>query len=264
MRAYKTTMLRLAAVAIAAASLIPAANAQDRKISDFSAGKSHKYQLSAQEYNLFSTLVDNEVESFSGGGQTLISRALNIKDVTSNDLAKAYRANEVAGDRDFKRKTLFVSGKVDRIGSGLGDAPYFVMGQGIDAPQAHIADEALDFAANAKKGQLVRLVCVGNGSIMGAAMLKDCLPAETVAKRESKKLVRRLDLLLSGVGSDEVAAKMASVVVAIGGSLQSTECTTPGAACMKAVKRVTGQKDFSSKVDAATETLKDAGVRMPS
>nr|WP_279214082.1 hypothetical protein [Achromobacter mucicolens] len=240
------------------------AHAQERQISEFSAGKSHKYQLSAQEYNLLSTLIANDVESFSGGARALITDELGVKQISSNDLAKAYRANEVAGDRDFKRKTLFVTGKVERIGSGIGDAPYFVMGPGINAPQAHIADEALNFAANTKKGQLVRLVCLGNGSIMGTAMLKDCLPAETVAERESKKLVRRLDLLLSGAGTDETAAKMASVVVAIAASLKPAECTSPGAVCMKAVNRVTAQKDFSWKLDEAARRLKEAGVRMPS
>ncbi|WBX91593.1 OB-fold protein [Achromobacter mucicolens] len=240
------------------------ASAQERQVSEFSAGKSHKYQLSVQEYAVFKTLLNDEAKNFVDGENSLIGSRLGTVSVSSASLAKAYKANEVAADKTYKGKQLLVSGKIERIHSGVGGSPYFVLGPGMDAPQAAIRKDSVDYAATAQRGQAVRLVCVGNGATLGTAMLKECAPAEAVAKGELTKLTRQTDILLSNARVNPSAAQALAVVVAISGALKPSECAKEGDACMKAVSRITGSKDFSQRLSESVSTLKAAGIDMPS
>lgn len=264
MSIYKTTMLGLAMVVTSAAAWASTAYAQERQISEFSAGKSHKYQLSVQEYAVFKTLLNDEAKNFASGSDSLIGSRLGTVTVSSASLAKAYKSNEVAADKTYKGKQLLVSGKIERIHSGIGGSPYFVLGPGMDAPQAAIRKDAVDYAAAAQRGLAVRLVCVGNGATLGTAMLKECAPADAVAKAEVTKLTRQTDILLSNARTNASAAQVVAAVVAISGALKPSECTKEGDACMKAISRITGSKDFSQRLSEGVATLKTAGIDMPS
>ncbi len=264
MSTYKNSILGLAAAALLVATWSSPANAQERQVSEFSAGKSHKYQLSVQEYAVFKTLLNDEAKNFASGSDSLIGARLGTVDVSSASLAKAYKANEVAADKTYKGKQLLVSGKIERIHSGIGGSAYFVLGPGMDAPQAAIRKDAVDYAAAAQRGQAVRLVCVGNGATLGTAMLKDCAPADAVAKAEVTKLTRQTDILLSNARTNASAAQVVAAVVAISGALKPSECTKEGDACMKAISRITGSKDFSQRLGEGVATLKAAGIDMPS
>lgn len=263
MLSLRSGLQGLAAVAVIATSSIVSANAQDRQVSEFSAGKSHKYQLSVQEYAVFKTLLNDEAKNFASGSDSLIGARLGTVTVSSASLAKAYKANEVAADKTYKGKQLLVSGKIERIHSGIGGSPYFVLGPGMDAPQAAIRKDAVDYAAVAQRGQSVRLVCVGNGATLGTAMLKECAPADAVAKAEVTKLTRQTDILLSNARTNASAAQVVAAVVAISGALKPSECAKEGDACMKAISRITSAKDFSQKLSEGVTTLKAAGIDMP-
>lgn len=264
MHSHKSCLRGVVAVAVIAASSFGSANAQDRQVSEFSAGKSHKYQLSVQEYAVFKTLLNDEAKNFARGEDSLIGARLGTVTVSSASLAKAYKANEVAADKTYKGKQLLVSGKIERIHSGVGGSPYFVLGSGLDAPQAAIRKDSVDYAAAAQRGQTVRLVCVGGGATLGTAMLKECAPADAVAKAEITKLTRQTDILLSNARSNASAAQVVAAVVAIGGALKPSECSTEGDACLKAISRVTGGKDFSQQLSNAVAALKASGIDMPS
>ncbi|MFY2088362.1 OB-fold protein [Achromobacter xylosoxidans] len=255
--------LTIAVLAISAVSPL-SVTAQERTISEFSAGKRHKYQLSTQEYQVFKTLVSDEAANFVAGRDSLIGARLGAIAVSSETLAKAYKSNEVAADKAYKGKQLLVTGRVGSINSGIGDAPYFVLGSGFDAPQAAIRKDSTDFAATAKRGQSVRLVCTGGGATLGAAMLKECAPAEAVAKAEVTKLTRQTDILLSNARTNPSTAQVVAAVVAISSALKPSECSAEGATCLKAISRVTSAKDFPQKLSQGIATLKAAGIDMPS
>lgn len=263
MSTYKTTMLGLATAVMAAATWSSAAYSQERQVSEFSAGKSHKYQLSVQEYAVFKTLLQDEAKNFEAGENSLIGARLGTITVSSASLAKAYKANEIAADKSYKGKPLLVIGKIDRIHSGIGGSPYFALGSGVDAPQAAIRNDSVEYAAAAQRGQTVRLVCVGGGATLGAPMLKECAPADGVAKDEVIKLTRQTDILLSNARVNPSAAQVVAAVVAIGRGLKPSECTTEGPACMKAIGRITSAKDFPQKLGESAASLKAAGIDMP-
>lgn len=259
----KSSILGLAAAAVLAATCSSPAAAQDRQASEFSAGKSHKYQLSVQEYAVFKTLLNDEAKNFASGSDSLIGARLGTVTVSSASLSKAYKANEVAADKTYKGKQLLVSGKIERIHSGIGGSPYFALGSGGDAPQAAIRKDSVDYAAAAQRGQNVRLVCVGGGATLGAPMLKECAPADAVAKAEVTKLTRQADILLSNARTNASAAQVVAASIAISSALQPSECTQEGGACLKAIGRVTAAKDFPQKLRDAIATLKAAGIDMP-
>lgn len=213
---------------------------------------------------MFKTLLQDEAKNFAAGENSLIGARLGTITVTSASLAKAYKANEVGADKSYKGKQLLVIGKIDRIHSGIGGSPYFALGSGADAPQAAIRKDSVEYAAAAQRGQTVRLVCVGGGATLGAPMLKECAPADAVAKAEVTKLTRQTDILLSNARTNASAAQVVAAVVAIGGALKPSECTKEGDACMKAISRVTGSKDFSQRLTEGVATLKTAGIDMPS
>ncbi|PIT58326.1 OB-fold protein [Snodgrassella alvi] len=99
--------------------------------------------------------------------------------VTSNELLKAYKANEVAANKKFKDKKLSISGTINSIEAGLGDEPYVVLKAGdefeIDMPQAKLATSEADKAANLKKGQKINMICTGDSEFAGTPMLSDCI-----------------------------------------------------------------------------------------
>ena len=98
--------------------------------------------------------------------------------VTADELLKGYKENELAGDQKFKDKNLIVTGKIESIESGIADMPYIMLKAGGDMefmkPQAHFNKEDTPVLAQLKKGQAIKLQCVGNGEVGGMPMLKDC------------------------------------------------------------------------------------------
>lgn len=98
--------------------------------------------------------------------------------VTADELVKGYKENELAGDQKFKDKNLVVTGKIETIESGIADMPYIMLKAGGDMefnkPQAHFNKEDTAMLAKLKKGQAIKLQCIGNGEIGGMPMLKDC------------------------------------------------------------------------------------------
>lgn len=99
-------------------------------------------------------------------------------EVTADELLAAYKENELAGDQKYKGKTLLVTGVLDSIQSGMGDTPYLLLKAGdefeFSMPQAHFDKSETDSLVALKKGERIKIQCVGNGEVIGSPMLKDC------------------------------------------------------------------------------------------
>lgn len=101
-----------------------------------------------------------------------------VIEVTADELLAAYKENELAGDKQFKGKTLIVTGVLDSIQSGFGDTPYLMLKAGdeyeFNMPQAHFNASETDSLVALKKGESIQIQCVSDGEMMGSPMLKDC------------------------------------------------------------------------------------------
>lgn len=99
-------------------------------------------------------------------------------EVTADELLAAYKENELAGDQEYKGKTLVVTGVLDSIQSGIGDTPYLLLKAGdefeFSMPQAHFDKSETDSLVTLKKGESIKIQCLGDGEMMGSPMLKDC------------------------------------------------------------------------------------------
>lgn len=97
---------------------------------------------------------------------------------SADELLRAYKDNQVSANAKYKDKRILISAKIDAIQAGIGDKPYLLLKAGdqyeFSLPQAHMADDQESKSASLKKGQNINLQCIGNSSIAGTPMLKDC------------------------------------------------------------------------------------------
>ncbi|WP_434778145.1 OB-fold protein [Neisseria sp. Ec49-e6-T10] len=111
--------------------------------------------------------------------ETLIQTDEPVIEVTADELLKAYKTNEMAANKKYKSKQLSVSGRIDNIQADITDKAFVTLKAGgqfeIITPQARFKDSEEDKILELKKGQKVKLLCVGGGEIMGAPMLEHCI-----------------------------------------------------------------------------------------
>ena len=99
---------------------------------------------------------------------------------TASYLQETYDKNEVKGDLKFKGKQFYVTGAIASIDSSLNDQPavHFATDTGnqFQSPTAFFKDyeNKLEQIADLSKGQEIKLLCTGNGEMVGSPMLSDC------------------------------------------------------------------------------------------
>lgn len=96
--------------------------------------------------------------------------------VDAADLWRAYEANEVAADEQYRGKRLLVTGTVSAISKDFLDNVVV----SFKSPNPYLRTHATirkiqtDLAGGLSKGQDIQLNCVGGGRIVGAPVLGDC------------------------------------------------------------------------------------------
>lgn len=101
----------------------------------------------------------------------------SLPTVTASAMVKAYEANTVAADQQFKGKKFKVSGTVSDINTDIMGAPYLVLQSGgtpFNAPQFSFDKAASTQLAKVSKGSKVTLICTGKGDIAKTPMSGDC------------------------------------------------------------------------------------------
>ena len=99
---------------------------------------------------------------------------------TASYIQEIYDKNEVKGDLKFKGKQFYVTGAIASIDSSLNDQPavHFATDTGnqFQSPTAFFKDyeNKLEQIADLSKGQEIKLLCTGNGEMVGSPMLSDC------------------------------------------------------------------------------------------
>lgn len=101
---------------------------------------------------------------------------LNLPTADANDLWRAYDANEVAADNDWKGKRLVVSGEVAGISKDFTDAIFVQLRSpnAFSLTHAYVKDADAAKAATLKKRQRVSLTCTCTGKVVGSPVLRDC------------------------------------------------------------------------------------------
>lgn len=107
-----------------------------------------------------------------------VEQAPQAIQVSANQLFQAYKANEVAADRNFKDQWLEVTGTVQSIESGVSDGAdvRFSVGDqyGFESVTASGNADFDNVAANLSKGQQLTVRCKGAGEVMGFPFLNEC------------------------------------------------------------------------------------------
>lgn len=99
-------------------------------------------------------------------------------ETTAAEITKAYSDNTLAADKKYKDKSFIVSGTVAEINTDMFDRAYLTLKGGVNQfmePQFVLDDAEKEKAATLKKGQKIKLKCVGKGDIAKTPMSEDCL-----------------------------------------------------------------------------------------
>lgn len=116
-------------------------------------------------------------QTATSSGAEPVAETVVATPVTASELFAAYESNEVAADKQYKDQLLEVSGKVASIDSGLGDSANVSLATSNQflSVTAKGDDAFNDAAATLSKGQDIKVVCKGDGEVIGMPMLKDCV-----------------------------------------------------------------------------------------
>lgn len=102
--------------------------------------------------------------------------------IRARTLVKEYEANEIAADRIYKGKKLFVTGTVGDIRKDILDTPYVTLDEqefGFRSVQAYFDKSAQQELASLQKGETVGVICVCDGLLMNVLMKKCSLVRNT-------------------------------------------------------------------------------------
>lgn len=112
------------------------------------------------------------VEATSAADAAEAAAAPAIK-VTARDLFKAYEANEIAADSQYKGKRIEITGEIESIASDMFDEPLVQLSAG-DFQNVGAQGLSKEVAGGLSKGQSITLVCTGAGEAIGTPMLDKC------------------------------------------------------------------------------------------
>lgn len=91
--------------------------------------------------------------------------------VNAKTLIRAYKANEIAADREYRSRRVVVFGIVAEISKRLG-SPTVALGKGIDRVSAEFSKDSEDYLAKWTIGSeaLIDCVCAGAGAFTGVRL----------------------------------------------------------------------------------------------
>lgn len=98
--------------------------------------------------------------------------------ISAQDLFQAYQDNEIAADKNYKGKSLEVSGEVGEIGKDMLGTPFIIFGSAnkfqIGHVQCMFPSSALDTLARVKKGEWAVVHAKAAGKMMNV-VLRECV-----------------------------------------------------------------------------------------
>ncbi|WP_454691161.1 OB-fold protein [Achromobacter aloeverae] len=221
------------------------------------------YQPSPVEQAALKQLAQDDRQSFSRGGVSILGDFLGIVNVTAAQASEVYQENEVAGDQKFLGKKVLITGTLRSINSGLGNSPYLVFdSRAIAGPQAHFDKAQIERIAKLKKGQKVVVYCQGAGAIGGTPMFKPCLFADDAADRGWLEIRQSLDAFYAGKPANHsVIPAMASAFRAISTLARAPSgCPDSPSTCKQTIDAAVQSPDINEAKKQALQFFRDAGM----
>lgn len=115
-----------------------------------------------------------KAEAASGNSSPAeLAPAADAIEISARDLYRAYDANEVAADSQYKGKALRVTGTVESVDSDMMDNAVVQLRAG-DFQSVNVQGLQQEVAASLSKGQSITVSCTGAGEIIGSPVLDDC------------------------------------------------------------------------------------------
>ena len=233
------------------------------------------YALTEREKSIFKILLTDEIKTAAEGADgypELVKQIVGDYIVTTSDkLQKAYEKNEVAGDQQFRNKSIFINGTVKSIDRSVGEN-YFISLKGgsnpFMQPKASMADGHTNFLASLEKGNKVFLFCKGNGMLIGSAIVAKCEPLIDYAKKAATDFTSKLNI--GNIAAKPDASNKTVLVLSIfsvaaaAGIPDSSTCFAAdgyGAKCLADMKAVSDSKN-KAKEAAFTSAMRSAGEKM--
>lgn len=225
-----------------------------------------KYVLNEKEVKIFNAMLQDDIDAFLEGGDSMLSTSLIT--TTSLDVAKAYEDNQVAADQKYYKKEILVSGIIEGINSGLGNEPYITL-DGTNpflAPQIHFDNPNIDKIASLSKGQKIAFVCKGGGAVVSAPMFKDCLLAEDFVVSEVEKIKPQMKDFLNGESpKTELISNLTVISILVARVLpDNSECYSGGKSCSKEIAQSfdeLGKDEVSKEVNKVKTELQQLGLK---
>lgn len=117
-----------------------------------------------------------------GTNEAALERAQRLYDRTHNsisadDLFNAYDTNEVAADRDYKARRMWVTGTIQDIGKDLFGAPYIALSVAANqfmSVHAGFPRGSEPELAALSPGRPITVVCTITGQTLTIVAMKDC------------------------------------------------------------------------------------------
>lgn len=168
-----------------------------------------KIPFSENEKVMLISLYKYDLEKHINSGKSMFSWATIVS--SAEKISADYEANEARGDKDYKEKAIVITGAVEKIRSGIGGVPTVELSNesGINNVSLNFAKEYEMLAIDLNKGDQVSYACVGEGSIMGNPVLRDCMPVDAYVDAVSESNYKdTVALLKNRNGNDEESANI--------------------------------------------------------
>ena len=233
---------------------------------DVNKGKKPIPKITEHEKVVLRILLIDDLQTLASGDDATSLATKLVGDhviTTSHTLQTEYEKNEVAGDMKFRNKTIFLTGKVSSIDRSVGENYFIGLVGGSNMfmkPKASMADGYKEFLAGLSKGETLSLACVGDGMLMGSAMLKGCLPPLQYAVSKADSYLKGFDLSKTLSGDDKEAKLLAIASIATRPHLQqSSACFTEKnldvKKCMSEIITISNKEGFQADLSAAASDL---------
>jgi len=212
------------------------------------------YQLSENEKRLMNAMMNDDINSFINGGNSLVwDLTKDIVRANAIDVAITYAKNQVAGDQKYYKKTVFLTGRVMGVQSGLGNRPYITLAGVNQFQSPHVEfkrDVSIERIADIQPGSSEAFICKGNGAVVGTPMFDDCVFADDFA----------IGIYKSKFDSDEFQKIKVGIIAALSLLPAESSCLAPTLKIKDCINEINGidKKRFDT---AKIEARKKMGLK---
>lgn len=183
---------------------------------------------------IFKFLVSDDVSRSVQGKSALYLPP--IKHASASQIINAYKNNEPRAERDYRNKTVLITGTVRKIEQSITGTNYLVFRTGdFSQLRADFDDSQNDAALDIDPGDSVSIICTVKGTSLGVTSADDCSFSNDWKNYQADYIYRNaMELLRSGYPfggtSDEQEKKLKAIILS---SIMASKMIKESNACPK-------------------------------